>query len=211
VLVLTEFGTDLVSALNIAATLGLKDRAQIVVPNLTLPLAEHAGPENMAGVVGTVPWDWKVPAVFGYARGRAFVERFAARYGRYPGTAAASAYTILHEYKSAVERAGTFDAPAVIQALAGHAYTMLKDPQVWRDFDHQSVQTVYTVRGNAPAVVRKDRFKLDYFEVLGSLDGAAAAQTREQWVAVRCRAGIPPALERLPGEAPSTTRCDPKP
>jgi branched-chain amino acid transport system substrate-binding protein len=197
VLVLVEFGTDLVSALNVAATLGLKDRAQIVVPNLTLPLAEHAGPENMAGVVGTVPWDWKVPVTYGYARGKDFVERFAARFGRYPGTAAASAYTILHEYKSAVERAGSLGDAAVVRALEGHAYVSLKDQQVWRVFDHQSVQTVYAVRGNPAAAVRRDRFKADFFTILESLGGREAAPTHDQWLGVRRRAGLEPELEKL--------------
>lgn len=204
VLVLVEFGTDLVAALNTAATLGLKDRAQIVVPNLTLPLAEHAGPENMAGVVGTVPWDWRVPATYGYARGKDFVERFAGRYGRYPGTAAASAYTILYEYKSAVERAMSLDHAAVVRALEGHSYTLLKDAQVWRDFDHQSVQTVYAVRGNPAAVVRRDRFKADYFAVIGSMRGDEAAPRLEQWLEVRRRAGLPGELEALADE-PATS------
>ncbi len=35
----------------------------------------------------------------------------------------------------------------MIRALEGHRYVMLKDEQKWRKFDHQSVQSVYAVRG----------------------------------------------------------------
>lgn len=39
-----------------------------------------------------------------------------------------------------MERAGT------TKALEGHEFTLLKDVQQWRAFDHQNLQTVYVVR-----------------------------------------------------------------
>ncbi len=154
-------------------------------------MAEGGGPKVMEGVIGALPWTWKVPYLNNYSRGIEFVEEFAAKHGRYPSTSGASAYTILYEYKAAVERAGALDSPAVIKALEGHEYTLLKDRQVWRDFDHQSVQSVYAVRCNPQSVVLKDKFKLDYFEILSSLPGDDAARTREEWNAVRKAAGKP--------------------
>jgi hypothetical protein len=106
----------------------------------------------------------------------------------------------LNEYKAAVERAGAFDAPAVIKALEGHAYTLLKDKQVWRDFDHQSVQTVYAVKCNPAPVVMRDKYRLDYFEIISEMPGEQAVRTREEWNAVRQAAGKPTSLEKLPGE-----------
>ncbi len=200
VLVLVLFGKDMSTAVRIATAMGLKKRMQIVVPNITLGMAEGGGPKVMEGVIGALPWTWKVPYKYNYPKGIEFVETFAARYGRYPSTSSASAYTILYEYKAAVERAGTFDSTAVIKALEGHEYTFLKDKQVWRAFDHQSVQTVYAVKGNPQAVVLKDKFKLDYFEILSSMPGAKAVRTREEWNAVRINAGKPIHLEKLPGE-----------
>ena len=213
VLVLVLFGSHMETAIRLVSDSGLKGTAQIVVPNLTLGMAEAAGPEAMEGVMGTVPWCWEVPHLSGYRRGKEFVERFAARHHRYPSSSGASAYSILHEYRAAVERAGSFDAPDVVRALEGrrynflvippvqgHEYTLLKDRQVWRAFDHQSVQTVYVVRCKPADQVRRDRFALDYFEILGSLPGQEAARTREEWVAERAAAGKPPRLERLPGE-----------
>ena len=200
VLVLVLFGKDMSTAVRLATAMGLKSKMQIIVPNITLGMAEGGGPKVMEGVIGALPWCWKVPYKYDYPRGKEFVEQFAAKYGRYPSTSGASAYTILYEYKSAVERAGTFDSPAVIKALENHEYTLLKDKQVWRDFDHQSVQTVYAVKCNPQAVVLKDKYKLDYFEILSSISGEDAVRSREEWNAVRKAAGKPIHLEKLPGE-----------
>jgi ABC-type branched-subunit amino acid transport system substrate-binding protein len=203
VLVLVLFGSDMSTAIRIATAMGLKNNMQIVVPNLTLGMAEGGGPKVMEGVIGALPWTWKVPYKYNYPLGIKFVTRFSDRYGRYPSTSSASAYTILYEYKDAVKRAGTFDTPAVIKALEGHEYVLLKDKQIWRNFDHQSVQTVYAVRCNPQAVVLRDKYKLDYFEILSSMPGEKAAQTREEWNAERAAAGKPPYLEALPGEKPN--------
>ncbi|MFH1672818.1 MAG: substrate-binding protein [Pseudomonadota bacterium] len=200
VLVLVLFGKDMEMGIRQATAMGLKAKMQIVVPNLTLGMAEGGGPKVMEGVIGALPWCWKIPYQYDYSRGKEFVEKFAARYGRYPSTSGASAYTILHEYKSAVQRAGTFDSSRVIKALEGHEYQLLKDKQVWREFDHQSVQTVYAVKCKPQVAVLKDKYKLDYFEIIGSLPGDQAMRTRQEWNAVRKAAGKPTHLERLPGE-----------
>lgn len=200
VLVLVLFGKDMVTGIRLATAAGLKEKMQIVVPNLTLGMAEGGGPKVMEGVIGAVPWSWQIPYKEGYPRGKQFVEAFAAKHNRYPSSSGGSAYTILHEYKAAVERAGTFDTAAVIKALEGHTYTSLKDPQTWQDFDHQSVQTVYAVKCKPEAQVLQDKYKLDYFEVLHRLPGEQAVQTRAEWNAVRTAAGKPTHLEPLAGE-----------
>ena len=200
VLVLVLFGKDMERGIRQATAMGLKAKMQIVVPNLTLGMAEGGGPKVMEGVIGALPWMWKIPYKYNYPRGKEFVEKFAVKYGRYPSTSGASAYAILYEYKAAVERSGAFDSPAIIKALEGHEYQFLKDKQVWRDFDHQSVQTVYAVRCNPQAIVLKDKYKLDYFEILSSLTGEEAMRTRDEWNAARKAAGKPTHLEKLPGE-----------
>jgi ABC-type branched-subunit amino acid transport system substrate-binding protein len=200
VLAIVLFGTDMVIAIAMATAMKLKQRMQIVVPNLTLGMAGDAGPENMQGVIGSLPWSWQIPFIYDYPGGKRFVEAFEKKYNRYPCTSGASAYAILYEYKSAVERAGTFDTPAVIKALEGHAYTLLKDRQVWRDFDHQSVQTVYAVKCKQAEEVNKDKYHLDYFEIIDSLSGEKAAITQGEWTAHRIASGKPASLEKLPGE-----------
>ncbi len=200
VLVLVLFGTDMSNAMNIANQMGLKQKMQIVVPNIVDTMAESAGPYVMEGVIGALPWSWRIPYKYDFAKGKTFVGKFAEKYHRYPTTSGASAYTILHEYKDAVERAKTFDAPAVIKALEGHAYTSLKDRQVWRDFDHQSVQTVFAVKCKPAGEVLKDKYKQDYFEIIDAISGEEAVITKKDWKAHRTAAGKSASLEKLPGE-----------
>lgn len=197
VLVLVLFGEDMSAAIREATIQGLKSKMQIVVPNITLGMAESGGPKVMEGVIGTLPWSWTVPFKYDFPGGKAFVEKFAERFGRYPSTSGASAYTILYEYKAAVERAESLASADVIRALEGHSYRLLKDEQTWREFDHQSVQTVFAVRCKPAPEVMKDRFKLDYFEIIDSLPGEAAARTREEWNADRVEAGKALQLEQL--------------
>jgi ABC-type branched-subunit amino acid transport system substrate-binding protein len=174
----------------------MKDQFKlVVVPNLTLGMAKEAGAEAMEGVLGALPWAWNVPYKYDYPQGKKFVEKFSERYKSYPSTSAASAYTILYQYKEAVERAGTFDSKKLIAALEGHTFVSLKDEQQWRAFDHQAVQTVYTVRGKPADEVRQDKFKQDYFEILYKMDGKEAARTQEQWLKIRKDAGLSPELE----------------
>lgn len=200
VLVLVLFGKDMAYALRQASEMGLKDYCQIVVPNVTLGMAERAGSNAMEGVVGTLPWTWKIPELYDFQGGKRFVREFSRRYNRYPSTSGASAYTIVYEYKSAVERAQSFRTEDVVKALEGHTYQHLKGPQTWRALDHQSVQNVYLVRGNKPQKVLADPLRLDYFTILGDMAGKNAALTPEQWKNKRRAAGLPPFLERFPNE-----------
>ena len=197
---LVLFGQEMANAVRKADEMGLKRKMQIVVPNLALTMAERGTPKAMEGVIGAVPWCYKVPYKYGYTKGIEFVEKFKKRFNRYPSTSAASAYTIMHEYKNAVERAGTFATAAVIKALEGHQYQLLKDKQTWRAFDHQSVQTVYTVQCNPANVVLSDKYHLDYFTILSSMSGEEAVRSRMEWNAIRKAAGKPTYLGKMPGE-----------
>ena len=109
VLVLVLFGQEMANAIRSAHKMGMKDRMQILVPNLTIGMAERGGPRAMEGVVGTLPWCWQIPYKYNYTKGIKFVEDFQKKHQRYPSTSTASAYAIMHEYKSAVERAGSFE------------------------------------------------------------------------------------------------------
>lgn len=198
VLVLTEFGEDMVMAVREAAAQGLKTK--IVVPNLTLYMAHGAGPKAMEGVIGALDWAWNIPYKYNYPQGKAFVEKYTSKYGTYPGASANYCWAILHEYKAAVERAGSFDSAKVIKALEGHKYQYNKDEQFWRTWDHSSIQTVYAVRCKPEADVLKDKYKMDYFEVINALPGENAFRTKEEWISARSAVNMPPALEALPGE-----------
>ena len=195
VLVLVLFGKDMSRALTLATSMGLKDKMAMVVPNLTLGMAHSAGPQVMERVVGALPWCWKVPYEYGYEKGKEFVEKFSERYDIYPSTSAASAYTILYQYKDAVERSKTFESKAVIAAIEGHAFVSLKDKQTWRDFDHQCTQTVYAVKCKLEGDVLKDKYKQDYFEIINKISGEEAAISKDRWTELRKKAGKTTELE----------------
>lgn len=200
VLVLVLFGKDMSTAIRLATKYNIKKRSQIVVPILELNLAEGAGPEAMENVIGTADWNWKVPYKYNHERGIQFIEKFTKRYGRYPCWGAATAYTNAIEYSDAVRRANSFDAGKVIEALEGHSFSLLKDTQEWRDFDHQNVQSVYVIQCNSNKQVTLDRYKLDYFKILDRFPGKDVVQTREVWEQARRNVGMESILERFPGE-----------
>ncbi len=195
VLVVVLFGGDMVRTLILAHELGLKKRMQIVVPNITLSMANEVGPTIMEGVIAGSPWNWQVPYKYGYKRGQQFVEDFSKRYNQRPSAESATAYSVLYQYKEAVERAGTFDTQAVIKALEGYRYSFLKDEQEWRSFDHQNVQTVYAVKSKPRDEVTADEYRGDYFEIVRSMSGDEAAQSEAEWRAERIAAGKPDTLQ----------------
>ncbi|CAD5108526.1 ABC transporter substrate-binding protein [Zestomonas carbonaria] len=194
ILALVLFGEDLVRAMRIAHDLGLTQRMQIVVPNLTQHMVEQAGPGIMAGVIGTEPWTWRVPEKENSARGQAFVAEFVKRYQTYPSSSAASAYSIVHQWADAAQRARSLDSEALVRALEGHRYSLLKGEQEWRAFDHQNVQRIYAVRVKPREEVMKDPLKQDYFEIVHQLDGEHGAPNLEEWQAERRAAGQPTRL-----------------
>jgi len=195
VLVLILFGRDLEFAIKQAYEMGLKNKMQIVVPNMTIDIADGAGPEAMEGILSTTSWYWKLPFEENYTQGMTFVKKYEEKFNRYPSTAAASAYIIPYQYKEAVERAKTFDTFPVIKALEDHKYIGLKDEQQWRGFDHQSIQTVFAVKGKKADEVKKDKYQLDYYQILNKMKGEEAAITKGEWDALRETVGAPPALE----------------
>lgn len=180
-LVLNLLGNDLVKMLRLVEQQGLNRRLQIIVPHLTKPLVEQAGPSLMAGVIGTETWTWRVAEMEKSTAGANFVKTYIAQHQEYPGSTAASTYAIVRQWAAAVERAGSSDSQAVIQALEGHQYQLLKGPQEWRAFDHQNLQDVYAVRVRPRDEIMKGQLKQDYFEIIYRMKGEQAAVSLEDW------------------------------
>ena len=59
------------------------------------------------------------------------------------------------------------------------------------------MQTVYAVKCKPQAEVLKDKFQLDYFEILSSLPGDQAVVTQAQWQQERAAKGLASTLEPL--------------
>ena len=183
VLVVNQLGEDMVLALNEIYAMDLKEKMTVIVPNLTLGMAQAAGPGLMENVIGAVPWTWKVPYKYNYARGKQFVEAFVDEYQLHPSSSAASAYSIVYQFVDAVKRTGSTDTEALIAALENHHYKLLKDEQIWRDFDHQNQQTVYVVRSRQRDDIMLSNLREDYFEIL--LDVDETEMEEDEWQMVR--------------------------
>lgn len=195
IVALVLYGHDLVRAMRTADTLGLTKKVQIIAPNLTQSVLEQAGPGLMVGVIGTEHWLWRAPELENSQAGLAFVDNFNKAYDLYPPSAAASAYTVVKQWADAVSRSRSTDSEAVIKALEGHDYTLLKDAAQWRAFDHQNVQTVYVVQVNDRNTVMAHPSRQDYFKILQRFPAQQTAQTQEEWQAVRAKAGQPNQLK----------------
>ena len=175
-LVLILFGDDLVYAIKQLSTMELKaSLSLIVVPYIELNMAVKAGPEATQGIIASAPWYWRLSEYF--KPSKIFVDAFQEKYQRMPSNCAESAYIDVMEYASAVERAGSFRAADVIRVLEGHEFIGLKDPEQWRVWDHQSIQTVYVLRGKAP---EKMENAYDFFEIIYRVEGSAIARTQEE-------------------------------
>jgi ABC-type branched-subunit amino acid transport system substrate-binding protein len=116
-----------------------------------------------------------------------FVDAFKARYKKMPGGAAACAWVAMHEWASAVEKAGGFESAKVIKALEGHKFTLLKDQEEWRDWDHQAISSVFIVQGKSKS---ESKGEWDLLKIVGEKKGIDVVMSREE---------NPVILEPLPG------------
>ncbi len=145
VLVITEFGKDMVNALNQAAQFGLTKSAKILVPLADEYMAKGTG-DNFANVVTTAPFYWKYHAEK-YPAAKKFVQAFIRRYGVPPSNGAENAYTDIYQWKSGIERSGSLDPAKFIAKMEGHKFTATKEPEYWRAFDHQGINSCLVMEG----------------------------------------------------------------
>ena len=150
VLILNHYGKDMVNSLTQAIQFGLKDKQvngknfEIVVPLFSRLMAKGAG-DNIKGILGTTNWNWSLDD----AASQAFVKSFGTEYGFPPSQAAHTCYVQTLLYADACERAGTFFAPKVIEALEGFEFDgMGNGPTLYRAEDHQCMKSALVVRGN---------------------------------------------------------------
>ncbi|WP_349370149.1 substrate-binding protein [Salinarimonas sp.] len=155
VLVLVHYGGNMVNSLTNAVQFGLRERQkngkqfEIVVPLYSELMAKGAG-ANMKGIFGSQNWDWKLENVFGekYSGTNAFVRSYGEKYGVPPGQAAHTGYVQALLYADAVERAGSFNPCAVVEALEDFEFDGLGNgPTLYRGADHQCFKDVVVVKG----------------------------------------------------------------
>ncbi len=149
VLVLNHYGGNMVNSLTNAVQFGLRDKVvngknfEIVVPLYSRLMAKGAG-ENVKGIHGSTNWHWTLQD----EGSKAFVKSFGTKYGFPPSQAAHTCYVQTLLYADAVERAGSFNPCAVVEALAGYEFDGLGNgPTLYRAEDHQCFKDVLVVRG----------------------------------------------------------------
>ncbi|TDL79697.1 ABC transporter substrate-binding protein [Palleronia sediminis] len=155
VLFLNHYGGNMVNSLTNAVQFGLKEAQangkdfQIVVPLYSELMARGAG-QNIAGIPGSQNWDWKLENQLGekYKGTNDFVQAFGEKYGFPPSQAAHTCYVQTLLYADAVQRAGSFNPCAVVEALEGFEFDGLGNgPTLYRAEDHQCFKDVVVVRG----------------------------------------------------------------
>ncbi len=174
VLVISEFGNDMVNALYQAAQFGFTKTTKILVPLADEYMVAGVG-ESFDGVVTTAPFYWKYHAAR-YPAAKKFVDAFTKLYGTPPSNGAESAYTNLYQWKAGIERAGSLDPKKFIAKMEGHHFTATKDPEYWRAFDHQGINSVLVLEG-LPAAQRSSKYA--YARVLEVHDGDSVAITEQ--------------------------------
>ncbi|SDY41378.1 substrate-binding protein [Citreimonas salinaria] len=149
VLVLNHYGGNMVNSLTNAVQFGLREAQangknfEIVVPLYSRLMARGAG-DAVKGIFGSTNWHWSLQD----EASQTFVRSFGTEYGFPPSQAAHTCYVQALLYADAVERAGSFEPCAVVEALEGFEFDGLGNgPTLYRAEDHQCFKDVLVVRG----------------------------------------------------------------
>ena len=161
VLVLCNFGRDLVNAAKQATDFGIKQNTKIIAPVLLYTARQAGGAEAFEGILGGTSYYWgmedKIPAA------KAFNDAFRkAHGGAVPSDYGALGYAGVKSVLQAVKNADATDSVRVSIALRQLKYNWYKGDQFYRKCDHQSVQSVVIVESKSKNM--KDKY--DVFNVL---------------------------------------------
>ena len=155
ILVLCNFGRDLVNSAKQATDFGLKSSTRIITPVLLFTSRQAGGAEAFEGVVGGTSYYWgmedQIPAA------RAFNDKFRkAHGGAVPSDYGALGYAGVRSVLQAVLDARTTDALKVSEAMGRMKYNWYKGDQFYRKCDHQSVQSVIIVESKSTGMKDKN-------------------------------------------------------
>ncbi|HVY19279.1 MAG TPA: substrate-binding protein [Bauldia sp.] len=172
-LVVIGFGNDAVNSIKQAQQFGLLDKMKLVVPYMSPYLVQQVGQDLIAGVYAGLDFYWDIGDKFPLAK--QFVDKFEAKYGAKPEWGAHAGYLQIALWADAVETAGTFYPPKIIEAYeSGKKYTdTTVGPISWRAADHQLIRPVIVVQGKKAADMKG---KDDYYQVVEIVPGDGIMQ-----------------------------------
>ena len=161
VLVLCNFGRDLVNSAKQVTDFGLKANMKVLTPVLLYTARQAGGPDAFEGILGGTSYYWamedKIPSA------KAFNDKFRkAHGGSVPSDYGALGYAGVRSVLQPVVNAKSTDSIPVSIALRQLKYDWYKGPQSYRKCDHQSVQSVVIVESKSKGM--KDKY--DVFNVL---------------------------------------------
>lgn len=161
-LVLCNFGRDLVNSAKQATDFGLKQGTKIITPVLLFTSRQAGGADAFEGIGGGTSYYWgmedKVPSA------KAFNDKFRKAYnGAVPSDYGALGYAGVRSVLQAVIDAKSTESQPVAIALRQLRYDWYKGPQSYRKCDHQSIQSVVIVESKAKGMKDKN----DLFSVVG--------------------------------------------
>lgn len=161
ILVLCNFGRDLVNSAKQATDFGIKANTKIIAPVLLYTARQAGGAEAFEGILGGTSYYWgmedKIPAA------KAFNDKFRkANGGAVPSDYGALGYAGVRSVLQAVRQAKSTESLKVSIALRQLRYNWYKGDQFYRKCDHQSVQSVVIVESKSKDM--KDKY--DVFNVL---------------------------------------------
>jgi branched-chain amino acid transport system substrate-binding protein len=162
ILVLCNFGRDLVNSAKQATDFGLKSTTRIITPVLLFTSRLAGGAETFDGIVGGTSYYWgmedSIPAA------KVFNDKFRKAYnGGVPSDYGALGYAGVRSVLQAVLDAKSTDSLKVSDALGRMKYNWYKGEQFYRKCDHQSVQSVVIVESKSKGMKDKN----DVFSVVG--------------------------------------------
>jgi branched-chain amino acid transport system substrate-binding protein len=162
VLVMCNFGRDLVNSVKQATDFGLKENTRIIAPVLLYTSRQAGGADAFEGVVGGTSYYWgiedSVPAA------KAFNDKFRkAHGGAVPSDYGALGYAGIRSVLQGMVVAKSTDSLKVSEAMSQLKYNWYKGDQYFRKCDHQSVQSVIIVESQSKGMKDKN----DVFKVVG--------------------------------------------
>jgi branched-chain amino acid transport system substrate-binding protein len=161
ILVLANFGRDLVISAKQCNEMGIKDNSKVIMPIMLYTARQEGGTEIFDGMIGGSSYYWALESRIPTAK--AFNDLFRAAYGgAYPSDYGALGYAGVRSVLQAVKNAGSIDTNKVIEAMRNLKYDWYKGPEYYRSCDHQAVQSVLIVESKSKHL----RNKYDVFNVL---------------------------------------------
>jgi branched-chain amino acid transport system substrate-binding protein len=161
ILVMCNFGRDLVNSVKQATDFGLKSSTRIITPVLVFTARVAGGAEAFEGVVGGTSYYWGMEDQIPSAK--AFNDKFRrAHNGAVPSDYGAMGYSGIRCVLQGVLDAKSTESLKVSDAMRRMKYNWYKGDQFFRACDHQSVQSVVIVESKSKGMKDKN----DVFSVV---------------------------------------------